>query len=65
MMPSVHFVIYGCSSASTTPGVSLYKSLTFQENIFAVTTQDRMIDDNLRRQIKNQTFCACRLFLLT
>ena len=65
MMPSVNFVIYGCSSASTTPGVSLYKSLTFQENIFAVTTQDRMIDDNLRRQIKNQTFCTCRLFLLT
>ena len=65
MMPSVNFVIYGCFSARTTPAVSLCKSLTFEENIFAVTTQDRMIDDNLRRQIKNQTFCTCRLFLLT
>ena len=28
-------------------------------------TQDRVIDDNLKRQIKNQTLHACRLFLLT
>ena len=65
MMPGVNYVIYGCSSARTTPGVSLYRSFTLEENIIAVITQDRVIDDNLKRQIKNQTLCTCRLFLLT
>ena len=65
MMPGVIYLIYGCSSATTTPGVSLYRSLTLEENIVAVITQDSVIDDNLKRQIKNQTLCTCRLFLLT
>ena len=29
---------------------------TVEENIVAVITQDRLIDDNLKTQIKNQTF---------
>ena len=41
-----------------------YRSLTLEEYIVAVITQDRMIDDNLKRQIKNKTLCTCRLFLL-
>ena len=45
MMPGVNYVIYGCFSARTTPGVSLYRSLTMEENIIAVITQDRVIDD--------------------
>ena len=65
MMPGVNYVIYGCSSARTTPGVSLYWSFTLEENIIAVITQDRAKDDNLRRQIKSRTLCAIRLFLLT
>ena len=66
MMPGVNCVIYGCSSARTTPGVSLFRScVTLEENIVVVITQDRVIDDNLKRQIKNQTLCTCRLFLLT
>ena len=65
MMPGVNYVIHGCSSARLTPGVSLYQSLTLEENIVAVITQDRVIDDNLKKQIKNQTLCTCRLFLLT
>ena len=65
MMPGVKYVIYGCSSARTTPGLSLYRSLIFEENIVAVITQVRVIDDNLKSQIKNQTLCTCRLFLLT
>ena len=65
MMASVNYVISGCSSGITTLGVSLYRSLTFEENIVAVITQDRVIDGNLKRQIKNQTLCTCRLFLLT
>ena len=43
----------------------LYTAVTLEENIVAVITQDRVIDDNLKRQIKNQTLCTCRLFLLT
>ena len=65
MMPGVNFIIYDGSSARTTPGVSLYWSLTLQENIAAVINQDRVIDDNLKSQIKNQALCTCRLFLLT
>ena len=41
-------------------GASLWR-----KNIVAVITQDRMIDDNLKRQIKNRTLYTCRLFLLT
>ena len=33
MMPGVKYVIYGCSSARTTPRVSLSQSLTLEENI--------------------------------
>ena len=65
MMPGANYVIYGCSSARTTPGVSLYRSLTLEENIVAVIAQDMVIDDNLKRKIKNQTLCTCRLNLLT
>ena len=65
-MSGVNYVIYGCSSARTTPEVSLYWSfLTLEKNIIAVITQNKEIDDNLERQIKNQTLCTCRLFLLT
>ena len=47
MMPGVNYVIYGFASARTTPGVSLYQSLTLEENIVAVITQDSVIDDKL------------------
>ena len=47
MMPGVNYAIYGCSSARLTPGVSQYQSLTLEENIVVVITQDRVIDDNL------------------
>ena len=62
-MSGVKYVMYG--SAGTTPGESLYQSLTPEENIVAANTQNRVIDDNLKRQIKNQILCTCRLFLLT
>ena len=38
MISGVNYVIYGCSSARTTPGVSLHQSLTLEENIVAVIT---------------------------
>ena len=64
-MPGVNYVIYGFPFPRTTPGVSLYKSLTLEENVVAGITQDKVMDDNLKRQIKNQTLCTSRLFLLT
>ena len=65
MMPGVNYVIYGCFFVRATPGVSLYQSLTLEGNIIAVITQDSVIDDSLKTQVKNQTLCTCRLFLLT
>ena len=40
-------------------------ALHWGKNIAAIITQDRVIDDNLKRQIKNRTLYTCRLFLLT
>ena len=58
MMPGVNYVIHGCSSTRKTPEVSLYWSfLTLEKNIIAVITQNRKLDDNLERQIKN-TLCV-------
>ena len=55
MMLDVNYVIYGCSSARATREVSLYRScLTEKENIFAVITQDRVIDDNLKSKLKTK-----------
>ena len=65
MMHGVNYVIYGCFSAKTTPGVSLYRSLKLEENVVAVITQDRVTDNNLKRQIKNQTLCTCRSLVLS
>ena len=64
MMLVVNYVIYGCSPARETPGVSPYRNFTLEENIVAVITQDRVVDDNLTRQIEKQSMCTCRLFLL-
>ena len=50
MMPGVNYVnyvIYDCSSARTTPGVSLYRSLTLEKNIVPDNTRDRVIDVKL------------------
>ena len=67
-MSGVNYVIYGFPSrnnARTSPGVSLYWSLTLGANIIAVITQDRVIDDNLKRQLKNRTLCTIIFFQLT
>ena len=37
----------------------------WRKNIAAAITQDRMINDNLKRKIKNKTSHTCRLFLPT
>ena len=56
MMPGVNYVIIGCSSARTTPRISLHWSLTLEENMVAVVTQDRVIDDNFNRKLKTKLF---------
>ena len=47
-MSGVNYAINGCSSSITTPGAT-----SWREKIVAAITQDRVIDDNLKRQIKN------------
>ena len=64
MMPGVNYVVYCCSSARTPPGVSLYRSLTLRENIVAVITQDNKMITIWKGEIKNQTLCTERLFVL-
>ena len=56
-MLGVNYAIYGCSSSRANPGVSIYRSLTLEEVItciVAVITQDRVIDGNLKKQIKSE-----------
>ena len=68
MMPGVNYLMYGCSSARTTPGVSLYRSLSLEQKekkIVAVITQDRVIDNSLKGRIKNRSLWTCRLLSLT
>ena len=64
MMDGVNYVIYGWSFARATSGVLPYWSLKLKENNIAAITQDRVIDGNLKKQIKNGTLCTGRLFLL-
>ena len=60
MISGVSYVS-SCSSVRAAPGVSLYRSLTLRKTIVAVITEDKVIDGNLKKQIKNQTLY--RLFL--
>ena len=56
MMLGVSYVISCCSSVRITPGVLLYRNLTFEGNIVAIITQDKVIDDKLKRQITKPNF---------
>ena len=50
-MPGVNYAINSCSCSRTAPG-----ALTLEEKTVAVVTvitQDRVIDDNLKRQVKS------------
>ena len=67
-MPAVNYVIYGCSSSRTAPGVITIQELHTGGKTFLqllLKTDDRWyeIDDNLKRQIKIRTLYTCRLFL--
>ena len=58
MMPDKNYAIYGCSSARTAPEVSLSWTLTLEENIVAVFTQDRVIDDNFGKSKLKTKLCV-------
>ena len=67
IIPSVNYVVYCCSSSRTTPGVITIQELhsggkTFLQLLHKIGW---VIDDSLKRQIKNRTLYTCRLFLLT
>ena len=64
IMTAVNYVIIGCSPSRKTPEFITGAS-HWRKSIVAVITQDRVIDDNLKKQIKNRTLHICRLFLLT
>ena len=59
-MPALKYIVYGCFSLRTSPEV-----ITLHFTLDAEMVQDRVRDDNLNNQIKNQTLHTCRLFLLT
>ena len=44
--------------------INIQELNTGGKEIVAVITQDRVIDDNLKKQIKNPSLYTCRLFLL-
>ena len=61
-MPALNYVIYDYSSSQATVVLASH----CRKNIVAVVTQDRVIDDNLKKQSKNQTLYTWRrLFLPT
>ena len=51
MMAGVNYVKYGCSSARTTPAVSIYRSVTLEKILLPLLL--KTIDGNLKKQIKS------------
>ena len=45
--------------------LSLYRSFTLEEKHCCSYYSNRVIDEHLKRQIKNRTLCTCRSFLIT
>ena len=67
-MPAVNYLIYGCSSLRTTTGVITIQKIhiggkTLLQLLHKIGC--RVIDDNLKKQIKNRILYTYRLFLLT
>ena len=58
-MTVVNYAINSCSCLRTTLGAQHWR-----KKIVAVITQGKVIDGNLKRQIKNRTLYTCILFLI-
>ena len=56
---------YCCSSSRTTPVVTLQRSSNRGKYFCSYIYQDRVIDEDVKRQTKKQTLYTCRLLPLT
>ena len=56
MMLGVNYVIYDCCFVRLTPGVSLYQSLTLEENIVAVITQEEWYMTICKGKLKSKLY---------
>ena len=64
-MHGFNYAIYCCSSSRTTPGATLQRSSNRGKYFCSCMYQDRVIDENFKRQTKKWTLYTCRLFPLT
>ena len=64
-MPAVNYVIYGCLSSRTAPRVITIRKLHTGGLLQLLHKIEWVIDDSLKRQIKNRTSHTRTLFLLT
>ena len=66
-MPAVNYVIHGCSSSRTTPGVITVQELHTRGKTWLQLLHKTgwVIDDSLKRLIENRTLYTFRLFPLT
>ena len=55
-MAAVNYVIYGCTSSRTTPSVITIQDLHTGGKNCCSYYSSGVIDDNLKKQIKNRTF---------
>ena len=68
MMSGVNYVIYGCSSTRTIPGVSLYRSLTLEEKYcYSYYSINQLINQSINQSInvfegKTQTVQLTNIF---
>ena len=65
-MPAVNYLIYGFSSLRTTPGVLTMQMLhnggkILLQLLLKINDRWYVIDDNMKRKIKNRTLYTCRL----
>ena len=68
-MPGENCLIFNCHSSRAAPGISLFRvptkdgeySANWSNKIVIAITSDRVIDGNLKRQIKNRTLHTCEL----
>ena len=68
-MPGENCSIFNCHSSKAAPGISLFRvptkdgeySANWSNKIVVAITSDRVIDGNLKRQIKNRTLHTCEL----
>ena len=68
-MPGANCSMYGCSTSRKNKDISIFRvtrgkdefSLNWRKKLESVITRDRVLDENLRRQIENQTLYICQL----